>query len=352
MYKKFSVLILALTLVLSACSTPVAKLTPKETLDKIQAKSLELDAYAFEMTGTMDTNVEGAEDNAEATQALEMMKNIQMDMDGTFTGMKSGEYATNMNFNVDMNGLGVKAGVYLDTKEIIVDYPMLGKLVVVKFDELMDMVKQYAPEEEAEKLDTELINKVTKDIKDVFIPKLTEYSLKNIPEDSLELIDEYAFKYKEEEEVKMPALKMTLNAEQYQKMTLGLIDDLTNDEEIYNTIKAYEIPDFPATFEEYQADLKEATESEEFKKAFNQADEGADMNVVSIYGYDKDYLVQVGEMTSSTTVKEEEQEITVSVSQNFAFKMNYKDVKAEKPEVTEENSMGLEELMMMFMGGM
>ncbi len=353
MYKKLSALILALTLILSACSgAPAVKLTPKETLEKIQETALAQNMASFEMTAVTDTNMEGEAASAEAAQALDMMKNLKMDIKGAVTGIKEGEFAMNLDFTVDMNGLAINAGGYLDSKELIVNYPMLGKLVVVNFEELMTMAKDMAPEEATEQLKPELVEKVINDYRSILVPKLSKYMIKNIPDESLVLEDEHVFTYKEEE-IKAPALKMSLNAEQYVTMMKGLITDLSNDEEIYNALKSYEIPEFPATFDEYKMQITDLIESEDFKKAFEQfSAEGNEMQVDAIYGYDKDYLVTVAETKSNSKVNNEEQELKMDITQTAVAKMNYKDVKVEKPEVTEENSMGLQELMMMFMGGM
>ncbi len=352
MFKKLSAVILAFSIIFTGCTGATqTQLSAKEVMLEIQKQSLAQDKANFDMVGTFNMEAPDADQNDPNTAAvLNMMKDMKYSLTGAYKGLEAGDFAFSGEGSFEMNGITVKGSLYLDQEDLIIDYPALGKLVDIKFEELINLINTQTG---SDVVSMDLVKKIAGDYKTVFAPKISDKFVENLPEEALELIPEYSFKFKDEE-VKDKALKLVLNETQYQDLMMAVIKDLANDEEIYNTIAKYEIPDFPATFDEFKTKVNDALEDPKAKEQMEKAFSASSMNMETYYSYDDKYLPTMLNITTTQTTKvpTQEKEMTFTMSQDIQAKMNYDEVEITKPEITADNSMGIQELMMMIMGGM
>ncbi len=340
MFKKISILILALTLVLAGCAG-APEITAKETLTKVMDKQVELNdvAVKFNLAANVELDEAVLESDPSAAEIISMFKDFKATFGYKVVDMKS-DFKASFDGSVDLDGVTVAFDGYLDKEMAAVNYPMLGKYVTVNFKEVIDMAKSMAAEEAAAEVSDDLVERIIKDINEVFMPKVVKYTNETLTDEDVKFVDDFAFVV-DGEEVKEKALVYTLTPERMTDYSLGLYKYLAYDEEVYNTLKAYDIPDFPADFETFKAEFDKIFgefEDEEMKAEMKKAFEGVTYEIAM--AYNDDYTVKYSKIRVDAEIDTEDETIGV-IKYNYAVDSayEYKDIVVEKPELNDENSM-------------
>ncbi len=336
MLKKLSIITLVLALILTGC-TGKADLTAKETLVKMMEKeaSLENIGAKMDMVMNIEFDEEKVGQNPELAGVVGMMKNVKMSVNYTALDMKS-DFKVGFDGSADLNGFSVNVDGYIDKEMAAVNYPMMGKYITINFKDLIKM----GNENSETQIPEDIVERVIKDVNSVLVPKVLAYMTEALKEEDVKFVEDYAF-MEDGKEVKEKAVVYTISPDNMMEFTMGFYKKLAYDEEVYNTLKAYNIPDFPADFETFKAEFdkviaevdKEEVESE-LKKAFEN------MNYDIAMSYNDDYTPKHAKMKMDMKIDTEEEEVgEIGYKYDIDVVYNYKDLKVEKPELNEENSM-------------
>ncbi len=344
MLKKISILTLILALVLSGCAGK-PNLTAKETLVKIMEKEVELNEIGASMDVLMnvDFDEEKLGQDPEAGAMLGMFKDLKMKLNFTALDIKS-DFKIGFDGSVDLNGLNVNVDGYIDKDMAAVNYPMMGKYITVDFKELIKM----ANESGEANISEDIIERVVKDFNTVLMPKIIAYTTESLAEEDVKFVEDYAFMVNGEE-VKEKAIVYTIAPDKMMDFSMDFYKKLAYDEEVYNMLKAYNIPDFPADFETFKSEFDKAFAEIDKEEAQTEIQEMfKDMNYDIAMAYNDDYTPKYAKMKMNMTIDTQEEEVgKIGYKYDVDVVYNYKDLKVEKPELTEENSM---DFMMLIQG--
>ncbi len=345
MLKKITVLTLVLALVLVGCAGK-PNLTAKETLVKMMEKeaSLENVGATMDMLMNVEFDEEKLGQNPEAGAMLSMFKNLKMKLNFTGLNMKS-DFKVGFDGSVDLNGLNINVDGYIDKEMAAVNYPMMGKYITVNFKDVIKM----ANESGEANISEDIVERLVKDFNTVIVPKVMAYTTESLAEEDVKFAEDYAFMV-DGEEVKEKAIIYTIAPDKMMDFSIGFYKKLAYDEEVYNMLKAYNIPDFPADFETFKAEfdkaMAEINQEEaqaEMQKMFKN------MNYDIAMAYNDDYTPKYAKMKMDMSIETEAEEVgKISYKYDVDVVYNYKDLKVEKPELNEENSMDF----MMFLQSM
>ncbi|PID79914.1 MAG: hypothetical protein CSB19_01475 [Clostridiales bacterium] len=346
MYKKITALLLVAVLVLAGCAGQ-EKLTAKETLVKVMTKSTEIENIGADMNIVMNMSFdeEKMDENAQAVAMLDMFKNIEMALKFDAQNVKS-DAKVSFDGSLNLNGMAFMVDGYLDKEMAAVNYPMMGKYITANFKELIALANEQGDVE----LDENLIENVIADYNTVFIPKLLKFYTDSLTDDDVKFEEDYKFTVDGEEKT-AKALVFTIAPERMTEISKDLYKKLAEDEEIYNALKKYNIPEFPADFETYKSELNEITkdlEDEDAKEKFEDVFKSFNYDIAM--SYDDQYRTQYMKATMSAKIDTEDEEMgEMSYEYKIDGAYRYDDIKAVKPELTEENSM---DILTLLQGGM
>ncbi len=342
MLKKLSILILAFTIVLAGCST-TPQLTAKETLVKMMEKQVELDSVGAKIDMVMSVKFDESKlsGNEEAASMLGMLENITANFDLKAVDMKN-DFKMSFDGDVNLNGMGVNIDGYMDKEMAAINYPMLGKYVTVNFKDLISLMRESG---EAD-LPDDIVERVVSDLNKVFIPKVNKYMADSYADEDVKFVDEYTFVV-DGEEVKEKAVVYTISPDKLTDVSMGMYKALAYDEEVYNTLKAYDIPDFPADFETFKSQFDEAfaeIDKDEMQAEMKEALAGMTYDIAM--AYNDDFTTKYAKITVDMKIDTKDESVgEVSYKYDVNVVYNYKDVKVEKPELTDQNSMDFKMLL-------
>ncbi len=347
MFKKITILTLILALVLSGCSGK-PNLTAKETLVKIMEKEADLNEVGADMNILMNVNFDEEKigQDPEAGAILGMLKDLKMKLNFTAVDMKS-DFKIGFDGSVDLNGLNVNVDGYIDKDMAAVNYPMMNKYITVDFKQLIKM----ANESGEVNISEDIIERVVKDFNTVITPKIMAYTAEALDDEDVKYVDDYKFMV-DDKEVKERAIAYTISPDNMMDFSINFYKKLAHDEEVYEMLKAYNIPDFPADFETFKSEFDEAIaeiDQEEVQKEFKEMFDGMEYEIVM--AYNDDYTPEYANVKMDMTIDLQEEEIgKIDYKYDVDVVYNYKDLKVEKPELDEENSMDIMTLLQtMFM---
>ncbi len=328
------VMVLVLAMSTMGCQP---KLTPKETLQKIQASAMAQKNYAAAFEGQMDMTFKG-DVPPEAAPYMDMFKNIKYSGDMQFKDTdKLADMA--MHYNVDLNGLSMKLEMYFDGDQMIVKYPVMPQYIVVDFKEVLDKATESA--DMPVKVDYASLIADLETLSNTWLPGFSTKVLEGADEKSMELIESYEFTLNGVKS-KSKAIKVTLTAEAVMNMFNAAIAQTKDSKELYTVLKKYDTTGAIGTFEEYQALITEgnsALELDELKKAMEN------VQYAYIIGYDRKYMPTTIAMDMKMAIKDEASAMDVAVNMTGVYQMNYKEVAVVIPEITPENSLSLVDMM-------
>ncbi len=345
MFKKISILILVFTIILAGCSG-APELTAKETLDKMMEKQVEMDNVAakIDMVMSIEFDESKMSDNPEAAEMLSMFENIKASLDFNAVDMKN-DFKMNFDGSFDLNGMSMNIDGYIDKEMAAVNYPMMGKYITITYKDLFDLAKENG---EAE-IPSDIVERVVGDMNKVFVPKVIKYMTESFTEEDVKFVDDYVFMV-DGEEVKEKAVVYTIAPDKMMDISLGMYKALAYDEEVYNTLKGYDIPDFPADFETFKAEFDKVfaeVENDEVQAEMKEAFEGMTYDIAM--AYNDDFTTKYAKITVDMKIDTEDESVgEVGYKYDVDVVYNYKDVKVEKPQLNDENSMDF----MMFLQGM
>ncbi len=336
MFKKLTILTLILALVLSGCAGK-PNLTAKETLVKIMEKeaSLENMGASMDMLMNVEFDEEKIGNDPEAAGIVSMFKDLKMKLNFTGINMKS-DFQIGFDGSVFLNGLNINVDGYIDKEMAAVNYPMMGKYITVDFKELIQMANENGDANISE----DIVERVVKDFNTVIMPKVMDYTTEALSDEDVKFVEDYAFMV-DGKEVKEKAIVYTISPDRMMDFSKGFYKKLAYDEEVYNMLKAYNIPDFPADFETFKSEFDEVMAEMEKEEAQVQVQEMfKDMNYDIAMAYNDDFTPKYTKMKMDMTIDTQEEEVgTIGYKYDVDVVYNYKDLKVEKPELTEENSM-------------
>ncbi len=345
MYKKITVLLLVAALVLAGCAGE-EKLTAKETLVKVMTKSTEIENLGADMNIVMNMKFDEDKmgDNAQAIAMLDMFKNIELGLKFDAQNVKS-DFEMSFDGSLNLNGMAFMVDGYVDKEMAAINYPMMGKYITANFKDIIAL----ANEDGDVVLDDNLVENIIADYNAVFVPKLLSIYTDSLAEEDVKLVEDYKFMVDGKEETKK-AIVFTITPQRMVDMSMDLYKKLAVDEDVYNALKKYNIPDFPTEFEEYKAELNDKIDLlENDKSDVNLDDVFKSFNYDMAMSYDENYRMQFIKATMSATIDSEEEIGEISYEYKIDGAYRYDGITAVKPELTQENSM---DIMTLLQGGM
>lgn len=332
------VILLVLSLALVGCQKT---LTPKETAIKLFENRAMLEGYDMKFEGDLSIEL-GGEVDPSVEQYLGILKNIKLTGDMQYQKTdKIGDYA--MHYTVDLNGMVMNMEMYFDGTQMIIKYPLLPNYIVVDLAELLEKASEEGGLPFT--LDYDAIVADLTTVMNELMPKLNVEMMKLINEESLEIIDAYTFTV-DGESVTSKALKIDFNAELFEGMMNSFIDIAKDSKVLYDVLKKYDVENELGTFEAYQSNfevMKETLENEVDMTEFYKILEA--LEYTYILGYDKSYKVK--HMATKMVIRIDEATFgtDATMTMNSVYAMDESKSEVVFPEITEENSMFLEDFM-------
>lgn len=312
--------------------TGCKKETPKEILEKSFNKSLDMKTAEMSFDMSMNVDVNGLEDPSSAF-IFQMINNAKITgtMKSDVDKMESAGELT-----VDMSNATYKIDFFMQNGKTVFKTPFMQQYIVM--DQTVSLEELDKQKADVQELNTEMMNMLLNNITDENITVLEKEKL-STPEGEAEVTG-YEINFSNDEIVKV--------MDELFSYVFG--SDIFKDAMVNSAKKAAAQQGEEVSSEEIDEMIAEA------QVAMNEALETMKKNVSFdnfklIYGIDKDYNTRNSKVEIAATIKNEEnEEQFVNLGFNIETKLWNIDnpVEISMPELTEENSMKLEDLTQQF----
>ncbi|KAB3530749.1 DUF6583 family protein [Alkaliphilus serpentinus] len=340
------IVLLASAMILGGCSKPSR--SAKEMLTDVIQKQTEIKTSQGSMELTLNVNMDGLDvtslNDPNAVAILNMINNLKVDFNYT-SDLDQQKHA--IEFNADMGGMAFYGEMYMYDEKLAIHMPFLTQFLgdprlsdgylVMDLKEMAEMqgsTMDMTNIEETQKIAVKLFNTV--------IDKLGENALTKNGSSTIEIGGE---------SVKVEEIQLNIGMEEMKTLALGVVD-LLEDKDFRDLVfEMVKSGDPLMTREEFEEELN-AMDPQEAKDAIDQGfqemaevvDFAKSGLKTKMYVDKNDYTVRsTMEMTIAVTEGEESFDVTFNVTSD-AWNIN-KPVTIEIPEINEENSIDVFELL-------
>lgn len=316
--------------ILSACGPK----EPKEILKKATEESADMKTgtQSFEMGIKLDIPMEN--EDPFASMILNAINNGKIS--GTFAS-DTNEMKTFGDFTLDLDGISYKCELYFSPEKSAIKVPMVDKYILLDDEEMKNMSDEDQVKE-MQKLSIDMVNSILDELEDDSLSKKEDVVL-NTPEG----------------DVKVTEITMDISDEKIKTIIKDIVPTLFENpamrEMMVPSIKQQlELEGKEATDEAVQAELDNSLK--EFNEGFTEIEDILTFNEVKIvYGVDDDYNIRSSKIKLDYKVQDKEtgEELGIVIDAEGKVWGINEPIEIEEPELTEENSIKMEELMNQFM---
>lgn len=328
MKKRIMAMLCAMMMLVTMLSGCGKKETPKEVLTKAFEKSYEMKTAKQSIDMSVNFDLSAAPDD-EAKMMLEMFNGARISgtMESDTEAMKSMG-----NLTAEFSGMSYDMEIYTDGYKSIMKMPMFPQYIVSN-----------AELEGSEEIDQEEIKKFAKEI--------TDSMLASIKDDSISMEEKQTVSINGKD-TKVTKITFSFKNEEMKTLMEKIISEMLENEYFVNNLlkenvkTQMEIAGEEFSEEVYKQKLEEM--KTEMKTAFDEMEKVVSFDSLDIvYGIDSDYNAVYSDMKFAVTMKMEDEGMTLPFevkAQSAVWDIN-KPVDIVLPELNEENSVNLEDMM-------
>ncbi len=330
--------IILIVAMLGGCSE---KLTPREKLDASMTNTINMATVKqnFDMTMSIEADEESI--SPEILMFLGMLKNIHIT--GDFQ-LDNNEILMGGNLTVDLQGISYNTELYLSKEKYIVKIPMFNKYLL-----LYDYTEENASDNPLFQ-DYDKMKELSQNIYSKILNQLDDESIKELKEISIDLPSG---------SVKATPIEMSFTDAQMKELLKTTFTDLLEDPDfkqyIQNSMEAQNQMLGEGLQEEVTVDNFDES-LDMLKESLDTIDEILSFDTVEVtYYLDKDnYIVKSDFNLLVTVIGDEETgmpQFTITLTGTDSYWDINKPIEITMPELTDENSMTLEDMVTNTMGG-